>query len=102
MQRITRIGVLSLGRVAGAWGAVLGVFAGIAYALFFSSRGLVGLSHERADALPFAFLALIALFGTPILLGIAYFALGVVSALVLNVVFRLSGGLEVRIERQNN
>ena len=99
MQRITRIGVLSLGRVAGAWGAVLGVFAGIAYALFFSGLGLVGLSDDRMQALPFAFLALIALFGTPILFGIAYFVLGLVSALVLNLVFRLSGGLEVRIER---
>jgi len=99
MQRITRVGILSLGRVAGAWGAVMGLVFGALYAVFFSSLGMLGMVDERAESMPFLFLAGIALFGTPILCGLAYFVLGLVSGVVLNLIFHLSGGLEVRIEK---
>jgi Ca2+/Na+ antiporter len=99
MQRITWIGVLSLGRVAGAVGALLGLVAGASYALAIAGFGAVGLQHQRIEATPVLLLALIVFLAVPIVTGLVHFVLGVLYALLLNLVLRLSGGLHVRIER---
>ena len=99
MQRITKVGVLSLGRVMGSLGALLGVLVGIVYATAIGIFGVIGISQDEVAGFPLILLAGVVLFGTPIALGVMYFVLGLLYALLLNVVFRLSGGLELRIER---
>ena len=99
MHRITWVGVLSLGRVLGTLGALLGLLAGAGYAVAIAGFGLVGVQSGRLDGVPVLLLALIAFLAAPIVSGLAHFVVGVVYALCLNVVLRLSGGLAVKLER---
>lgn len=98
MQRVTRIGALSLGKLMGGVGAVMGLFFG----LIFTAISLFGATMVASDGsaveslLGLAF-GVGALFVLPILYGALAFVQGVVVASVANVAMSVFGGLELEI-----
>ena len=92
---LTKIGVLSLGKISGAIYAVMGLILGAIITL--TSLGMDSMmGNEGAFAgLPFGVGAIIVV---PIFYGIMGFIVGVISALIFNVVSRFMGGLEIEVE----
>lgn len=92
MQRITAVGVLSLGKVMGAAGFCLGIVFSVLYGVLFAA---LGLAQDRPDFLWIA--AGIFILG-PLIYGVLSFLGGLLNGVILNLVFKLAGGLEIRLE----
>ncbi|HIH93805.1 TPA: hypothetical protein HA338_07090 [Methanosarcina acetivorans] len=94
-KHITKIGVLSLGKVSGAIYAIMGFIFGAILTLTSIGMGSV-MGNEGAFAgLLFGAGAIIAL---PIFYGILGFIGGIITAFVYNVATGFIGGLEIELE----
>src|SRR5262245_61130695 len=98
MQKITKVGVLSLGKVMGAAGAAMGLVIGVLYGIGLSIVGVVGMADGDEDMGWLLLAGAGACIGAPILYGILSFLIGLLYAVILNFVFRFTGGLELKIE----
>jgi len=102
MNRVTRIGVLSLGKVMGMSGVLLGLIFGVIYGGIVMLAGVVGMAsqQEGAGALGLAGFGggLAVMIGVPIVYGLFSFVFGVVYGAILNLVLRMAGGLELEIQ----
>ena len=98
MQRITEIGVLSLGKTMGAVGVLIGLIIGVIYGVILGIIGAVTMGSGEEEGFVFLIGAVVAACGFPIAYGLMSFIMGLLYALVLNFVFRRTGGLEIRIE----
>jgi hypothetical protein len=99
MQRVTKVGVLSLAKVMGAVGVVLGVIFGGIYGVILAIAGAIGMSNQGGDeAGVFLLMALGTCLGAPIMYGLMSFLMGLLYAAVMNFVFKYTGGLELKIE----
>src|SRR5919112_14713 len=96
---ITKIGVVSLGKVLGVTYALLGLLVGGCFALI-SLAGAGIASHAGSDETP-AFLG--AMFGVgaviflPIFYGLMGFIGGLIGAVIYNVVAGMIGGVELDV-----
>lgn len=99
MQKITRIGPLSLAKLLGGIGAVFGLIFGLFFSLF-SVLGFTAAAFEGAggESLIGILFGVGALFVMPLFYGVAAFVQGLITALIANLALRLFGGLEVSIE----
>ena len=91
MQKVKRIGVLSLAKILGLLYAVLGLIFGALFAvlsLFGFNAGETGLFFGTASIIIF-----------PILYGIMGFIGGAISAFFYNLVAKWIGGIEVEITK---
>lgn len=98
MTKINKIGVLSAGKVYGALLSILGLIAGVFYAVVFLTVGTV--SKETSD-LGFGIGAGLGIFSIiffPLLYGIVGFISGVIMGFLYNLAARIVGGVEVEIE----
>ena len=102
MQRLTRVGVLSLAKILGLVGLFGGLLIGIPYGLMLMLLGAgIGASAEEGGAgiaalgVSGGFLVMIAM---PLVYAGLSFIVGLVYGLLINVVLSLAGGLELRIE----
>ncbi len=99
MQKITRVGPLSLGKLIGGIAAVFGLIFG----LFFTVFSLFGATlatfegggTEGLVGLVFGVGALIVM---PLFYGVFGFLQGVLTAVLANLAMHFFGGLEVNIE----
>ncbi len=99
MQRVTSIGVLSLGKVMGGAGLFLGLIFGVIYGVVFFLVGAAGMAQDGGEqaAIPL-FMGIGFCLGAPILYGVFGFVFGLLYAVILNFVFRYTGGLELEIQ----
>ncbi len=103
---VRRVGILSLGKVLGALYALLGLIVGAFNALFWLFAAVIGFSTESGSGEGIAAGTFSLLFGVgsiiffPILLGIAGFLGGLLTALIYNAVARSVGGIEVDVDQK--
>ena len=91
MQKVKRIGVLSLAKILGILYAIFGLIVGALFALF----PLIGLSADETGL--FFGTASIIIF--PILYGIMGFIGGIITAFFYNLIVGKVGGLEVELAK---
>ena len=102
MQRITQVGVLSLGKVVGASGVLVGLIIGVMYGLGIVVMSLIGGVSGQAGSGGAAAIGIVGglfvMVLVPVLYGGMSFVFGLIYGLFLNICFNLVGGLEVKIE----
>jgi hypothetical protein len=100
MIRLKKVGVLSLAKFQGATSALIGLIAGIIMAVFslvvnqfFSSFG---------DSIDIGgvgiFAGIGAVIGIPLLYGLIGFISGAIGGLLINIILKITGGLELFFE----
>lgn len=96
---IRRIGVLSLGKVMGLLYALLGLIFGVMFA-FFSLLGVAAgvANSQSSDALISLLFGAGSVIFMPIFYGILGFVLGLITALLYNLVAWLAGGIKIELE----
>jgi hypothetical protein len=111
LQVIKRIGVISLAKIMGATGLLIGLLVGIPMGLFMLIMSLVGgaaAASSGDDAATGGLIgagagvgvALFTMVGIPLLYGATSFLFGLIYGLIVNLVFSMAGGLELEIENQ--
>ena len=98
MQEIKKIDIISLAKIEGALGAVIGFIVGIIFALI--GTAFMGFS-EMAGDIPGAsglFFGVAAIIFLPIVYGIVGFIGGLIVAFLYNVVAGWVGGIEIELE----
>ena len=102
MQRITRIGVLSLAKIMCLVGLFGGLLIGIPYGLMLMLVGAgIGASAEQGGAGITVFGVgggLVVMIALPLAYAALSFIVGLIYGLIINVVLGMAGGLELRIE----
>ena len=102
MQRLTRIGVLSFAKIMALVGLFCALLISIPYGLMVMRLGAgVGFSAEQGGAGIAAFGVgggLVLMIALPLVYAVLSFLVGLIYALLINLVLHLAGGLELRIE----
>lgn len=96
MKRVTRVGVLSLGKVMGGAGVCMGAIIGFIY--LFVGIGFAVAGMDNGIGFEAAGIGLLAFLFAPVLYGVFSFVFGLIYGVILNQVFRFTGGLELEIE----
>ena len=102
MHNITNVGVLSLAKVMGLYGAVMGVVIALPYVgigVLFSAMS--GMSGEAGGAAVGVIGSLMAIILIPLGAGVGGFISGLIQGLVLNFVLAKTGGLELSLEKNS-
>ncbi|HII02372.1 TPA: hypothetical protein HA351_12225 [Methanosarcinaceae archaeon] len=94
-RHITKIGVLSLGKILGAIYAIMGLIFGAIMTLTFMGMGSI---MGNDGALAGLLLGTGAIITLPIFYGILGFIDGIITALIYNVAAGFIGGLEIEVE----
>lgn len=96
---ITKVGVLSLGKLMGLMYAAIGLLFGILYALFAVVGGGALLAMGGGDGAMsggmMMGLGVVAVFAMPVVYGLLGFIGGLITALFFNFAAKYAGGLEV-------
>jgi hypothetical protein len=96
MMTITRVGPLSVAKIAGLLGVVIGLLAGALFSLFSMAGAALGAASGDGDGAMFG-----ALFGVgaiillPIFYGCMAFVMTLIQAALFNVAAGLVGGIEI-------
>ena len=102
MQRLTKVGILSLAKLMGASGLLIGLLFGIIYGAFIVLFGLIGAvsgSEEAGGMLALGIGGgLLAAIGMPLFYGVMSFIFGLIYGVVINLVLSFTGGLELEIQ----
>ena len=99
MRKIKSVGIMSLGKVMGMSGALLGAIFGVLYGGIVIAASLLGFASENGGFGALGVIGGIALMiGVPIFYGIMSFVFGLVYGLILNLVLGMAGGLEIELE----
>ncbi len=93
--RLKKIGVLSLAKIAGLFGIIYGLVAGILMAVVISQAGMEGISQQFGTITNFGSAVIVIL---PILYGALYFIAGIVTAFIYNVLASRIGGVKLQLE----
>ncbi len=98
MRKVTRIGVLSLGKLMGGVGAVFGLFFGVVLTVIsFFGASIAFAESGSWEGLFGLIFGVGAIFVLPILYGGFAFLQGIVTAFVANLAMRFFGGLEIEL-----
>jgi len=102
MHRIMEVGVFSAGKVSGVMGVFVGLLIGLIYGGVLLAMGVVAMTQDGGGPPAFLFIggAVGILIFAPILYGVISFIVGLLWAVVLNLVLPRVGGLELRIEKE--
>lgn len=100
MQKITQVGVLSFAKVMGMTGVLIGLIIGVLYGSILIMLALVGadLRPMAGGLATFGIGALAIIVLAPIFYGIASFIGGLIYTLIINLVLKKAGGLELEIQ----
>ena len=99
MHNITNVGVLSLAKVMGLYGAVMGVVIALPYAGIGVLLGMV--SGDAGGAAVGVIGSLMLIILVPLGAGVGGFISGLIQGLVLNFVLAKTGGLELSLEKNS-
>jgi hypothetical protein len=92
---VRSLGVLSVGKLQGAMGAIVGLLAGGAFTLMSLAGAAIGGGRGGPRVVVFGVGAILLL---PVLYGVAGFISGAITALLYNLVAATIGGIEVHFE----
>ena len=96
---VRRIGALSLGKVIGILYALLGLIFGAFFALFSLLGAAIGVANSQSSdavaSLPFGVGSVVFV---PIVYSILHSVLGLITALLYNLVARMVGGIQIELE----
>ena len=102
MQRVTRVGEFSFGKIMGIIGLLVGFFFGVVYGLELIVIGVMGESNGPWGAAGTGSRGIIGgvfvMALVPVLSGALGFVVGLMFGVILNRVLRFVGGLELEIE----
>lgn len=103
MQKITGLGILSIGKFLGILYGMLGLIIGVIYGgilVLFSLLAAGGSSGQQAGGIAaFGVVGGIAVVvGAPIFYGLVGFIGGLIMAIIANLALRLSGGIELQLD----
>jgi hypothetical protein len=102
MQRITKVGVISFGKVMGATGLLMGLLVGIPYGAMAILFGVVGgaSGEEGSGVLAAAGIGggLVMMVVIPLFYAAFSFIFGLIYALIINLVLGFTGGLEIELQ----
>lgn len=99
MHEIKKIDIISLAKIEGAMGAVIGFIAGIILAIVgTAAMGLAGMSGADIPFAPGLIFGVAAIIILPIIYGIIGFIGGIIVAFIYNVVAGWIGGIEIELE----
>ncbi len=95
MVELRRVGVLSVGKIFGILGAIVGFIVGVIYAFAFVVVGAI------SGELPFGgIFGVFAVIIFPIMYGVIGFVGGIIEAFLYNLVAGWIGGIELYFEEQ--
>ncbi len=105
-MKLHRVGVLSLAKVMGLGGLLVGLLGGLLYGGLLAIPSLLGIGGGLTGKAPGAagvgglglVLSLVIAIGFPLAYGAVSFVCGLINAVLINVVLGLSGGLELELE----
>lgn len=93
------VGILSLGKVSGAIGVLIGLIVGGLMTIISMSGVAIQAAAGNGEAgLPAMFVGVGALIFAPIFYGISGFIGGVIYAAIYNLIAGIVGGLEIELE----
>ncbi len=96
---VRRIGAFSLGKVMGILYALLGLIFGAFFALFSLLGAAIGVANSQSsDAVASLLFGAGSVIFLPIFYGILGFVLGLITALLYNLVARMVGGIQIELE----
>ena len=91
MQKIEKIGVLSLAKIFGILYAIFGLILGTLFSLF----SFVGINADETGL----YFGAVSIITVPIIYGILGFVFGAITAFFYNIIARKVGGLEVELTK---
>ena len=102
MHNITNVGVLSLAKVMGLYGAVMGVVIALPYVgIGVLISAVSGMGGEAGGAAVGIIGSLMLIILIPLGAGVGGFISGLIQGLVLNFVLAKTGGLELSLEKNS-
>ena len=102
MHNITNVGVLSLAKAMGLYGAVMGVVIALPYVgIGVLITAMSGMGGEAGGAAVGVIGSLMAIILIPLGAGVGGFISGLIQGLVLNFVLAKTGGIELSIEKNS-
>lgn len=103
MQKITQVGVISFAKVSGMSGVLIGLIVGVIYGGILILMGLIGVGAGGQQGAGIAAFGigggLAIMIAAPIAYGVFSFVFGLIYALIINVVLKMAGGLELEIQQ---
>jgi hypothetical protein len=94
------VGVLSVGKISGAIGVIIGLFMGAIVAMM-SAAGIAMQNQGNGPPLPAVFFGLGAIVFIPLFYGVAMFVIGLIYGAVYNLIAGVVGGIEMEFERRH-
>lgn len=103
MHTITQIGVVSLAKVMGMSGLLMGLIVSVPWGLIVILFSLVGgAAGGTAEAAGMGAMGvgggLMVMIGVPIFYGVMSFIFGLIYGLIINLVLKMAGGLELELQ----
>jgi hypothetical protein len=94
------VGVFSVGKLMGAMYGLMGLLAGGFISLISVAGVAANMQQQGARALPFVALGAGAVIIMPIIYGVLGFILGIISAVIYNMIAAMIGGIEMEFVRR--
>jgi hypothetical protein len=98
MQRVKRLGVLSVAKIQAAVMGVMGLIVGLIYAVILVVTGIIAVASGTKAGIFMVFGALAAVILAPLFYAVIGFVFGALSAWVYNLVAARLGGIEIELE----
>ncbi|MBU1136648.1 MAG: hypothetical protein ABIG37_00145 [Nanoarchaeota archaeon] len=96
-MELKKIGVLSLGKIAGLFGVVYGLVSGILMSILYSqAKNIPEVMQEIGYFSTIGYWAVLLL---PLINGIGYFIGGIITAFVYNIIARKVGGVKIEFKK---
>ncbi len=101
--RIKSVGILSIAKIYGAMGFIIGLLIGLMYGLMIIAMSLIGATAGRgSEALAMGgggiVVGIIAIIAIPIMYGFFGFISGLIGGLIYNIFAGIVGGIEIEVE----
>jgi len=95
-MELKKIGILSIGKIASLFGIIYGLLAGIIFSIIYSRAGdIPGITEQLGLIAQLGYSSIIVL---PILYGIVYFIVGIITAFIYNFLASKVGGINLEFE----
>ncbi len=98
MQRVKRLGVLSVAKIQAAVMGVMGLVIGLIYGVILVVTGIIAVASGSKAGILMVFGAIAAVILLPLLYALLGFVFGALSAWVYNLVAGRLGGIEIELE----
>jgi len=98
-MELKKIGILSLGKIAGLFGIIYGLILGIFYSFVYSKSSVLASLGQQIPAV-ITTLGYASIIVMPIIIGIIYFVVGIIGALIYNLLASRVGGVKLEFKEE--